>query len=233
MISLCFYQTRSSWSVNQASNKNHSPAYNFAPTVTNMTQNLVTVGAKLWTAERFLVDPWSMDYADLLLIQSPTRVETLSLWCFMQYWDIMDPNILRVYNKCFLHNTPSHFDTYHWQKLQQNCCTVQELDQNWADVLSMLQGCRLTASIYQLMSHSRISAAPTATLCWLILTTGLPVSVTLAWATQIAVEETQNPAAVRQESRQNQNYLFLYKWDVNLWIQSILVCFFIRFTETR
>ena len=31
---LCFYQTRSAWSVDQASNKNHSPAYNFAPTVT-------------------------------------------------------------------------------------------------------------------------------------------------------------------------------------------------------
>ena len=30
----------------------------------HMTQNLVTVGAQLWTAERFLVDPWSMDYAD-------------------------------------------------------------------------------------------------------------------------------------------------------------------------
>ena len=30
----------------------------------HMTQNLVTVGAKLWTAERFLVDPWSIDYAD-------------------------------------------------------------------------------------------------------------------------------------------------------------------------
>ena len=30
----------------------------------HMTQNLVTVGAKLWTAERFLIDPWSMDYAD-------------------------------------------------------------------------------------------------------------------------------------------------------------------------
>ena len=30
----------------------------------HMTQNLVTVGAKLWTAERFLLDPWSMDYAD-------------------------------------------------------------------------------------------------------------------------------------------------------------------------
>ena len=29
-----------------------------------MTQNLVTVGGKLWTAERFLFDPWSMDYAD-------------------------------------------------------------------------------------------------------------------------------------------------------------------------
>ena len=25
------------------------------------TQNLVTVGTKLWTAERFLVDPWSLD----------------------------------------------------------------------------------------------------------------------------------------------------------------------------
>ena len=60
--------------MDQGSNKNHSPAYNFAPTVTkfcvmwdfvscgrdkpsHMTQNLVTVGAKLWTAERFLVDP--------------------------------------------------------------------------------------------------------------------------------------------------------------------------------
>ena len=30
----------------------------------HMTQNLVTVGAKLCTAERFPVDPWSMDYAD-------------------------------------------------------------------------------------------------------------------------------------------------------------------------
>ena len=29
-----FYQTRSAWSMNQGSNKNHSPAYNFAPTVT-------------------------------------------------------------------------------------------------------------------------------------------------------------------------------------------------------
>ena len=31
---LCFYQTRSAWSRDQGSNKNHSPAYNFAPTVT-------------------------------------------------------------------------------------------------------------------------------------------------------------------------------------------------------
>ena len=31
---LCFYQTRSAWSVDQWSNKNHSPAYKFAPTVT-------------------------------------------------------------------------------------------------------------------------------------------------------------------------------------------------------
>ena len=30
----CFYQTRSAWSADQRSNKNHSPAYNFAPTVT-------------------------------------------------------------------------------------------------------------------------------------------------------------------------------------------------------
>ena len=30
----------------------------------HMTQNLVTVGAKLWTTEHFLVDPWSMYYAD-------------------------------------------------------------------------------------------------------------------------------------------------------------------------
>ena len=30
----------------------------------HMTQILVTVGAKLWTADRFIVDPWSMDYAD-------------------------------------------------------------------------------------------------------------------------------------------------------------------------
>ena len=29
-----FYQTRSAWSVDQGSNKNHSPAYNFTPTVT-------------------------------------------------------------------------------------------------------------------------------------------------------------------------------------------------------
>ena len=31
---LCFYQTRSAWSMDQGSNKKHSPAYNFAPTVT-------------------------------------------------------------------------------------------------------------------------------------------------------------------------------------------------------
>ena len=31
---LCFYQTRSAWFVDQGSNKNHSPAYNFATTVT-------------------------------------------------------------------------------------------------------------------------------------------------------------------------------------------------------
>ena len=31
---LCFYQTRSAWSRDQGSNKNLSPAYNFAPTVT-------------------------------------------------------------------------------------------------------------------------------------------------------------------------------------------------------
>ena len=29
-----FYQTRSAWSMDQGSNKNHSPAYHFAPTVT-------------------------------------------------------------------------------------------------------------------------------------------------------------------------------------------------------
>ena len=28
----------------------------------HMTQNLVTVGTKLWTAKRFLVDPWSMEW---------------------------------------------------------------------------------------------------------------------------------------------------------------------------
>ena len=33
-LRLCFYQTRLAWSVDQGSNKNHSPAYNFAPTVT-------------------------------------------------------------------------------------------------------------------------------------------------------------------------------------------------------
>ena len=32
----------------------------------HMTQNLVTVGAKFWTAECFLFDPWSMDQADLV-----------------------------------------------------------------------------------------------------------------------------------------------------------------------
>ena len=31
---LYFYQTRSAWSVDQGSNKNHSPAYNLAPTAT-------------------------------------------------------------------------------------------------------------------------------------------------------------------------------------------------------
>ena len=32
----------------------------------HMTQKLVTVGAKLWTAECFLFDPWSLDQADLV-----------------------------------------------------------------------------------------------------------------------------------------------------------------------
>ena len=32
----------------------------------HMTQNFVTLGAKLWTAERFVVDPWSMNQADLV-----------------------------------------------------------------------------------------------------------------------------------------------------------------------
>ena len=32
----------------------------------HMTQNLVTVGAKLLTGEWFLFDPWSMDQADLV-----------------------------------------------------------------------------------------------------------------------------------------------------------------------
>ena len=32
----------------------------------HLTQNLVTAGAKLWTGERFLVDPWSTDQADLV-----------------------------------------------------------------------------------------------------------------------------------------------------------------------
>ena len=31
---LCFYQTRSAWSMDQGSNKNHSPVNNFTPTVT-------------------------------------------------------------------------------------------------------------------------------------------------------------------------------------------------------
>ena len=31
---LCFYQTRSAWSMDQGSNKNHSPFNNFTPTVT-------------------------------------------------------------------------------------------------------------------------------------------------------------------------------------------------------
>ena len=31
---LCFYQTRSTWSMDQGSNKNHSPINNFTPTVT-------------------------------------------------------------------------------------------------------------------------------------------------------------------------------------------------------
>ena len=31
---LCFYQSRSAWSMDQGSNKNHSPPCNFAPTVT-------------------------------------------------------------------------------------------------------------------------------------------------------------------------------------------------------
>ena len=34
MTWFCFYQTRSAWSVDQGSNKNHSPACKFAPTVT-------------------------------------------------------------------------------------------------------------------------------------------------------------------------------------------------------
>ena len=60
---LCFYQTRSAWSLDQGSTKKRSVVHNFVPTV---TQNLVTVGVKLLIGEWFLFDPWSMDQADLV-----------------------------------------------------------------------------------------------------------------------------------------------------------------------
>ena len=40
--------------------------FHFSDKPSHMTQNFVTVGAKLWTAEHFLVDPWSTDQADLV-----------------------------------------------------------------------------------------------------------------------------------------------------------------------
>ena len=72
-----FYQTRSAWSMDQDQIKitllsTISPLQlpNFVSCgrdkPSHMTQNLVTVGTKLWTADRFLVDPWSMDQADLV-----------------------------------------------------------------------------------------------------------------------------------------------------------------------
>ena len=55
---LCFYQTRSAWSMDQGSNKKHSAVHNFAPTVTNF--------CVLKAVEWFLFDPWSLDQADLV-----------------------------------------------------------------------------------------------------------------------------------------------------------------------
>ena len=83
---LCFYQTRSAWSRDQGSNKNHSPAYNFAPTVTKfcvMWEGLSlphdtkfsNCRCKLWTAECFLFDPWSTWIKLIWFDKSRARVE--------------------------------------------------------------------------------------------------------------------------------------------------------------
>ena len=78
-----FYQTRSTWSMDQGSNENHSLSTisplqlpNFVSCgrdkPSHVTQNLVTVGTKLWTADRFLVDPWNCwQESDFHLILDP------------------------------------------------------------------------------------------------------------------------------------------------------------------
>ena len=72
-----FYQTRSAGSMDQGSTKNALLSIILSLQLltflacgmacsSHMTQNLVTVGAKLLTGEWFSFDPWSMDQADLV-----------------------------------------------------------------------------------------------------------------------------------------------------------------------
>ena len=101
----CFYQSRSAWSVDQGPNKNHSPAYNFAPTVTQfcvMWEGLsLPHDTKFGNCRCTIVDSkafpsWSLIHGlcwSGLIKAEPDvsgfpwqRASDTELWCFLCCW---------------------------------------------------------------------------------------------------------------------------------------------------
>ena len=94
-----FYQTRSAWSVDQGSNKNHSPAYNFAPTVTKfcvMWEGLsLPHDTKFGNCRCRIVDnrafpSWSLIHGlrwSGLIKAEPGLLSRILHLCWLQIWD--------------------------------------------------------------------------------------------------------------------------------------------------
>ena len=95
----------------------------------HMTQNLVTVGTKLWTAERFLVDPWSMDQADLVWygwhVLSPENLkEAVIKWILVlifvaheiRYWQPNGTGIMTSKHKSQVNSTKSIYFVTKWSQ---------------------------------------------------------------------------------------------------------------------
>ena len=91
-----FYQTRSAWSVDQGSNKNHSPAYNFAPTVTKFC--VLWEGLSLPHDTKFgncrctIVDSWAFLSWSLIhglrwsgLIKAEPGQHQATIWSVLEY----------------------------------------------------------------------------------------------------------------------------------------------------